>query len=206
MSAADTHADTDPTGGGPVFHGQPDLTGRVLLARAGAALALVGLVAAAWWWTHPRVFADGFWNVGQSPRPLAEATGYQGLPGLEAGRRDETVTITGYDVHYARNDAGARSRLLVCVPRASYGDSAFGGGDRANLDEACSTLRPVADGTRLRLKKTWPPPAYLVLEVTPTKPGKVSVDEIELSYRRTGDHLFQQGTQRIENTFRLSAT
>lgn len=201
MSAPNTLAPA-----GPVVPSHRRKTRRVLLARAGAVLALVALPAAGWWWTHPRVFTDDFLNVGQDPRPLADATGYLGLPGLERDKRDETVTITGYDVGFARNDAAATARLLVCVPRASYGDSAFGGGGRAALDRACRTLRPLKDGTRLRLEEAWPPPQYLVLEVEPTRPGRVTVDELEISYRRSGEHLFQQGTQRIENFFRLSAT
>ena len=204
MSTPDTDAAGDVVAGGP---GRLPMTRRELVVRTGAVLALVAVLAGGWWWTHPQVFTDDFVTAGQAPRPLADATSYQGLPGLQSGQRDETITITGYEVHYARNGADATARLLVCVPRASYGDAAFGfGGDSDEVKRACQTLRPVEDGTRFEVRQGWPPPQYLVLEVEPTKPGQVTVDEIEISYRRSGEHLFQQGTQHIENVFRLSAT
>lgn len=119
-----------------------------------------------------------------------------GLLGLTRTGHDETITLTDFQVHFSTNTAGAAAELSVCLPR-NVGDAAFGNGTPKDLGDYCRDLRPIKGDTRMHVGP-FARGEYLILTVRPTEPGTATIDDIALSYRRDGSHLFQRGTQHID--------
>ena len=69
----------------------------------------------------------------------------------------------------------------MCVPAA--GADIFGTGYASDLDTACRELRYVKDGTHLRwIDHGGDPLEYLILVVTPSKPGVATIDRVTYDY------------------------
>ena len=156
------------------------------------------LVAASWWWTHPRVFDDFNGSSIVHPRPLAQSAESMAVTFPATGDEETAdLRLLGAEVHYAVDTAAAEATFSVC--HLSPGEEPLGTGD---LDENCRDHEPLRDGADFRLARWLPRELgargdYLVLTVTPTKPGRVRVDRVDVSYALGADHLWRRGTERL---------
>lgn len=150
---------------------------------------VVLLVAAVVVWVMPRLGSptvlgdDSGLGFEAAPRPVSQAAGFAGLaiPGSEV--EDEALTFRGVpSVRFETNTAAANARVAVCV-RADN-ENPVGYAYLRDLDESCAQLRDVEEGTRLR----WDADVreYLILMITPTRPGIARVDQVAYDYRIEG--------------------
>lgn len=155
----------------------------------GSAVALVaGLGTAAWWWRHPETFrpADSEPTVGLGERQaVSEGTLHLRMSHVAPeSEGDGVVTLRSAEPRVLVNDTDASFEVSVCTP-------VEGGiiGVTGPLERWCSDVSPV-DGTNLDLE---PGGAYVVLSVTPTRPGQLRVQGVDLAY---SDGL-RSGTQPV---------
>lgn len=141
------------------------------------------------WWalrpsTAPTVLGDRT-AVGfvADPRPVTMAAGFAGIAFPAAGD-DEVLTFKGVPkIHFRTNTAAATARVEVCV--AAAGQGSYGVGYASDLGTACREVRYVKDGTHLRwIDSGEDPKEYLILVVTPSKPGVATVDRVTYDYER----------------------
>lgn len=174
-----------------------------------AALAVVLVAGGVWaghWWTHPTAFrTEGYGgSFVMDPRPL------QDFPGLlttgPLATDSETVTLGDVRHAWRSNETGSRLEVYVCTSPQDGGW--FGPWSRTDsrYDRLCSDLRPAVPGTTMRLGPEGGD--QLVYRVSPRREGRSELDWIEVTYRRGAAHLFQRGTQRIEerSTIRVGTT
>lgn len=178
---------------------------RHVVAACVVVLLAVGVVT---WWAlrqpaAPTLLGDrtavGF---DADPRPVDVSAGFAGLAFPSAGD-DEVVTFKGVpEVHFRTNTAAATARVGVCV--RGPGDGTFGTGRASDLGTACREVRYVKDGTRLRwIYSGDDPQEYLILVVTPSKPGVATVDRVTYDYEReSGESGLDTGD--LEYTVRAS--
>lgn len=168
-------------------------------------MVLLLLVAAAggWWVTRPgapTLLGDrtvvGFVAA---PAPLERAAGFAGLA-LPDFRVEDDEIVTFRDVprvSFARNSAMAAARVAICV---RDGEPYISGLLR-DLEEACSQVRDIQAGTTLH----WTPrmEEYLILIVTPTRPGVAALDTVTYDYERTNG---EKGRDTASALYTLRAT
>lgn len=148
-------------------------------------LLLLVAVAAGWWVTRPgapTLLGDrtvvGFVAA---PAPVDRAAGFAGLalPDLQS-QEDELITFRDVPaVSFSRNSAMAAARVAICVRDGLP----YISGSLSDLDEACSQVRDVQAGTTLLWTSELE--EYLVLIVTPTRPGVAALDTVTYDYERT---------------------
>ena len=176
---------------------------RIVMALAG--VVLVGLLGwAAHSWSHPNLLGNltSSGETGQTlGPPLALDTVYAGLLFPEAGSdRKETITFSSAKASVSSNSAGSTVAIAVCdrVPGASPIGTAASG----NIAKFCSAVRPVADGTTLRLGDDRTTD-YLLVMMTPTQAGSTQIDQVTYTYARGWKHFFQRGEDNAPAKFRL---
>lgn len=164
---------------------------RVLVAVAVAGL-VVGVLGIRWW-TSAEVLEPGVGGMTFTPQRLAEGPTYVGItyPAVDEPAYDVTFTGPGR-VTFARNSTGATATLQICTPIA---DGGILGSMRGDLAEFCSALRPVEDGAHMRFDTEENGGEYVILTVTPRKPGRTRVVDVALSYRLGADGFFRRGTE-----------
>jgi len=157
-------------------------------ARVEAIALLAGVVvlAAAYWWSHPKVLdhgsgLSGGLEVGQ-PQFFSVADHLDGY--------DETIRVLRVKPKVVRDETAARYEFLTCVLKNA--DEGLGAGDARDVSAFCATKKPTAgaafgssDGRR----------SQILMKVTPTKPGRLELEGTDVTFRRSGQHLFQTGTQ-----------
>jgi hypothetical protein len=162
-----------------------------LLASAVALLVVGGLVWLGWVWRHPNAFqAAGGWGVGSEHKDVGE-TLYVGMSYPQKGRDGETVELRDGRVSIETGAEIADAELLVCTidPDANVG--AIGTAVGESIDEFCTSLEPI-DGTELDLTYA-PMSQQVLLALTLTAPGVVTVSDIVLSYADG----WQRGSQHV---------
>jgi len=121
----------------------------------------------------------------------------------QAERTDLTFTDTAA-VELSTNTAEARTEIAVC--RAKPGADPIGAVSHSDVGEFCEEVEPVGDGVRMS-QSHWEARErdYVIVTLTPTRPGEVHLTEVSLSYRTDGSHYFRRGTDTIDLDVRVSA-
>ncbi|GAA1768329.1 hypothetical protein GCM10009795_013320 [Nocardioides hankookensis] len=161
---------------------RPRVTRRRVALGVVGLIAVAGLAAAGWWWTHPSLF-DAPGNVVSYDSATVGTPVSVGItvPGAPDGVGD--VTITDVEANLAQNTSASTIAFSVCTP---------GGRDVIGLlegipEELCLAVRPV---THVRLGSD----DYLLMTVTPTEPGVVDVTSFDVTYRYGSHRLWRHGT------------
>ncbi|WP_345718288.1 hypothetical protein [Angustibacter luteus] len=167
------------------------------MAGVGLATAVMLIVAAAWWTTHPKAFLDSpnYEAAAALPTEGMHAIAFAVIdPGVG---RHGTVTFRQITANVVQNDAGAGVHLSVCrLDPERLDGSVIGAIDVADLSDYCRTLEPVR-GATFDLDAASARQSQIVLTITPTRPGVVKVNGVRVSYRQglrfgeqtTGPHL-----------------
>lgn len=165
------------------------------LAVAAGVLALVGGVAAAGWtWRHPHAFDEtGGGTVGMVDVPVGQAAYF----GMTFDEPDASGTVA-IDSAAAHIDGSAEASVdyLVCTADPAGEPGMIGSASESDISEFCPTLEPL-EGATYEFNAT--PRQQLVLAITPSGPGRVRVDDVELSYRDG----WQRGTQHLGEVFEV---
>lgn len=166
--------------------------------RINLRLALIALVVAAsiggaawvgWIWKHPQAFSDaGGWGMSIGDRKVG-ATFYAGMS-YPHDRADGHVTLRGGHANIVSGAENADVELLVCTLDPAAGFGAIGSYTGSSIHEGCLSLVPI-DGQRLDLRDA-PLRQQVVMKVTLTKRGTVTISDITLDYT----FGWQRGSQR----------
>jgi hypothetical protein len=161
-----------------------------------ALLAAVVVLAGAYWWSHPNVLDHGSGLSGDLEVGQAQ---YFSVADHLSGY-DETIRVLRVKPHIVRDETAAYYEFLTCVLKDA--DRGLGAGDARDVSAFCASTKPTTgaafglqDGTR----------SQILMEVTPTKPGRLELEGVDVRYRRSGGHLFQTGTQLSGTTMKFTA-
>ena len=182
-------------------------TRRRLAAAAVAVLVLGTLLVAGRWWTTPDLFEDSGAGMRLDPRPVARSAVAFGVTASLTDGESGPIAITFTDsaaVELSTNSAEATAEVSVC--RAAPGADHVGAVPVGELDELCDEVVPVEDGVPMMLSQ-WDARErdYVVVTVTATKPGRVHLAGVSLSYRTDRSHSFRRGDDRIALNATLTA-
>lgn len=119
------------------------------------------------------------------------------------GDGEERLVLGSAAATFSENSSATRAAFSVCVPKPGANPI---GAVSEPLAVHCSEVRPVADGTLLRWVDGFPSGEYLVMTLTPTRPGSAHVDAVTFTYSRSWRHLRQTGTDRTEVDIRVRST
>jgi hypothetical protein len=154
-----------------------------------AVLLVVSSVLLGLEWRHPDAFrAGGGWGVSNDQWPTNKPL----YVGMSYEHRDASGTVS---IHSARaigmrDSADSIIDFLVCTIDPEGGVGAVGIVGPAEIQRECRALEP-AEGATLELNAD--PHQQLVLAVTLTRAGGISLRGVELTY----SHGWRRGTQRI---------
>ena len=173
--------------------------GRRITAAVAGAVVVLALLAAGRWWTSPDLFPDSGAGMTLDPRPLERAAMTVGVTAPYAQGQAERTVLTFTDtpvVELSRNTAKATVDVAVC--RARPGADPIGVVPRGDVGEFCDEVVPVGDGVRMS-QGPWEARErdYVIVTLTPTRPGKVRLAEVSLSYRTDRSQFYRRGTDTI---------
>jgi hypothetical protein len=159
-------------------------------------------------WTNPTVFVDAdAGTFSTAARPLSEFPLYVGFGHARGSDQSpETITMDSADIRFSKNSAGFTATVLVCTQRpVKEGTLVLGTdfGSKAQLDEYCTDVRPLEDGTSVRLERD--SGQYFIAVLTPTRAGSAHIDAIDIRYSRDGRHFFQHGNQHLAQDMTIAA-
>ncbi|MCD9152952.1 hypothetical protein [Aeromicrobium duanguangcaii] len=161
-----------------------------------ALLTVLALVGGGYWWTHPQALSHGAEIGGELA--VGETQVFDIADHL-AGY-DETSRVLRIEPHIVRDETAARYEFVTCVLKDA--DDGIGATDEGDIPRLCASTRPTAgasfglqDGRR----------SQLLMKLTATKPGRLEIDGADVTYRRSGRHLFQTGTQQSGTVMKLTA-
>lgn len=160
----------------------PGRAGRRHLVVAVSAVA-VGVGALAWWVTHPTDLEP----VGSSVTESVEV-GDSAIITMFAHPVSGEVRLVSAEPIIAENSAEATVRVLLCGNPTDLPVNTTIGTDRGRAEEVCSSTRSPQGAMLQRVSSRAP---YLVIEVTPSAPGTVTISGLRVEYR-TG---LQRGQQ-----------
>lgn len=169
------------------------------------ALGLLAALPFAWhWWTHPHLIqGSGHTRTFVAPAKRAEAAVAVAITSAHARGDPVTVTWHGARVVLPTNTARARASFSVCDTGPEFVRPAgvILDPDRA-LNQFCTAVRPLTDGDRL----TYPNPRQVViLTLRPTRPGRVHMTEVDVTYSLGVEQLFRHGTDHLAFDVHFSA-
>jgi hypothetical protein len=168
---------------------------RVVAVIIGVVL-LVALVLAWQWWRHPDLLPDDGGEWGTAPRPVADAALAFAITSPTAKGAPTTLTWHGGRAVFSTNSAHAQSEFSLCEVRPEVVRSGiFFGWPVSGLSRFCSAIHPVAPGMRLTYPNRH---EFLMMTLTPTRPGSVRVTGVDIDYALGADHLFRRGTDHVE--------
>ncbi len=180
---------------------------RRLTAAAVGVVLLVGLLAAGRWWMTPDLFPDSGAGMSVDPRSVTRAAMTVGVTapntGEEADRTDVTFTDTAA-AELSTNTAEAKVDVAVC--KARPGADPIGVVPLSDVGEFCDEVEPVGDGVRMS-QGPWDARErdYVIVTLTPTRPGRVHLAEVSLSYRTDRSQFYRRGTDTIGLDVSVSA-
>lgn len=186
------HAASDPA---PQVHRRRNM----ILASVLAVVLVVAVVMAWRWWTHPTAFSGLGDSYRSAPLRLDEAALSTTVIFPKVSGSDETITIDGLDAVFANNSAEADATFWLC--HMAPGEDPIGAvhdpGSSCNEIEAFKPAMRFQHGVA-------PDSDYLFVTITPTRRGVAHLATVDIDYRRTGDHLWQRGTQTIKVDRRIT--
>lgn len=144
------------------------------------AVALVaGLGVAGWRWREISVYPEaGGWGMGARTWKIGKPI-YIGMS-YEKDDAHGTITITSARPDVVHDSADAHIGFYVCTVNTAE-TGAIGSSDERDMRRFCSSLVP-ADGARLKLNAH--PFQQVVMAVTLTRPGRVKIAGMRISYAR----------------------
>jgi hypothetical protein len=147
------------------------------------------------WWSRPSAFG----GPSASTALAKEAVGTTYSVNMFSVRPGETVTLRRAKPVVRADSTDADIDVVVCRHRDA--DLQLGAGTDS-LEKWCAATSPV-DGYVLRGSS---PGTAIYLRVTPRQVGTISIDGLDLTYRRHGvENLLQTGTERAGVRLRLTA-
>jgi hypothetical protein len=172
---------------------------RRLAAAVGGVILLVGLLAAGRWWMTPDLFPNSGASMSVNPRSVTRAAMTVGVTAPYTGEQTERTELTftdGAAVELSTNTAEAQVDVAVC--RAKPGADPIGVVSLSDVDEFCDEVEPVGDGVGMS-QGHWEARErdYVIITLTPTRPGKVRLAEVSLSYRTDRSQFYRRGTDTI---------
>jgi hypothetical protein len=140
------------------------------------------------------------------PNPLSRSATFATIASPYRDTSDETLIFHRAPlVHFHTNTAAATARVAVCLraPNAAP----FLAARTSDLHIACSKVRYIKKGTRMHWEQCCSrgadPREYLIIVLTPSRPGVATVDRVTYDYEReSGESGVDIGT--LE--FTISAT
>lgn len=139
--------------------------------------------------------------MGMDPTPVAQAARSAAVtfPDSEVDDRT-TITFHRASAVLGKNSAQAEVSFYICREIEAEGVIGFVGDD---LTTYCSDVRPITGGTEF----TYPNPSeYVVVVVTPTRPGTTHLTRVDLNYSLDASHLFRRGTDTVRVDMKIHAT
>jgi hypothetical protein len=158
------------------------------------------VVALLVWWTHPSLptlpASPGF---SAAAHPVAEAALTVPVTSSPLNGRPRSFDVHGARPHFTENSAHAKASFWIC-----QNDD---GGLLSSNDprEDCRRLRPL-DADSDVISAPDGRGEFVVMTLTPTRPGTARVTLVELDYGYGWDRLLQRGTEHVEMDVRLRAT
>ncbi|GAA1917787.1 hypothetical protein GCM10009815_10800 [Nocardioides marmoribigeumensis] len=153
------------------------------------------------------MFDDHNGGAAMHSQPVARAATSMAVTLPQTGDGDTaSLTLHGAEAHFAIDTAAATTSFSVC--HLSKGEDPVMA--IRDIGDHCRDLEPLRDGMDFRLEQ-WRAEEhgargdYLVLTVTPTRPGKVKVDRVDVTYALGADHLWRRGTERLGMDVTLTA-
>jgi hypothetical protein len=173
---------------------------RIVATLALAAVAL-SLPAGYRWWSHPDLIEDRGDGMSMDPAPVTRAARSAAVTFPDSEAHDPTtITFHGASAHLIRDSAQAEVSFYICRENEAEGVIGYVGDDLATY---CSDLRPITDGTDF----AYPNPAeYVVVVVTPTRPGTTHLTRVDLDYALGASRLFRRGTDSVRVDMTIHAT
>ena len=149
-------------------------------------LVLVGFAIFAYWWTHPTRFS-GVGGAEGYTRPVRIGHGSlsEGVLVFDGMGGGAALRIRGASAHFAPNSAQAQVTFRICTgqPIGLVLDAA----------SYCTKLEGLPATVSLRAGSR----QSLIMTISPTSAGQVTVDAISVSYRQDSSELWQRGSQSI---------
>jgi len=150
------------------------------------ALVLATLAVAGWWWRHPTVLADlPESQIGQEPVGHAM---FFGITRRSFGGVNGVVTLHNASANVVSDSGDARIEFFVCVKNPKLGGTIFSVHDNQPW---CASRLPVGDAV-LPLDRV--PRQQLLMSVTLTRPGRLEIHGVDVTYTRG----HQTGTQHLD--------
>lgn len=165
------------------------------------ALVVIGVLAGRWW-TSPTVFRDRGDSFTADPVPLSEAALSMAVTFPSRDDQNRVVTFRDARAHFAVNSAAARATFSICTPGRR--DDLIGVVKAGDLPEFCSRVRPLVPGARMA-QTSDAHGDYVVMTLRPRRPGRLTVDRVDLDYALGWERLHQQGTQPVGLAVTLTA-
>jgi hypothetical protein len=170
-----------------------------------AALVVLGLLAAAplafHWWTHPDLLPDVGTSTHWEPQPVDQAATAFAVLSRAATGHPVRLTWHGATAVLAKDTARAEITYSLC-DTAQRPDPDNASWAVTDLIQVCSAQQDLVDGTHL----TYPNPhQWVLMTITPTRPGVVHVTGVDVRYSLGARRLFQHGTDQVGLDLRLTA-
>ncbi len=180
---------------------------RRLAAVAVGVILLVGLLAAGRWWMTPDLFPDSGARMSVEPRSATRAAMTVGVTAPDTGEQAERTELTFTDaaaVELSTNTAQAKVDVAVC--RAKPEADPIGVVRLSDVGQYCDEVEPVGNGVRMS-QGPWADRKrdYVIVTLTPTRPGQVRLTEVSLSYRTDSSQFYRRGTDTIGLDVSVSA-
>jgi hypothetical protein len=167
-----------------------------------AAGVLAALIVTGWfawdWWTHPTQFgpAGNMFGAKQEADDLRPLHVGMTTPSLRADQ--DRLTLRHVEANVATDSAGTAITFTVCTRRPGQDPL---GVDRGSLNRYCEEFRE-ADGTEMVLGPHGRGD-YLIMTLTPSRPGVVWVPSIDVTYGYGWSGLFRHGTETTGMSVRM---
>ena len=160
---------------------------RTLLLAAALVVVLAAAVVGYRWWTSPTVFEGSGSSFRGDPVPLRRAALSTTVVYPDEDRG--TLTLRGAEPHLPVDTARSDVSFVVC----DVGPSGVLGAGRGPLAPYCSEPQTFGNGDEAMLTRD----QIVLMTITPTRPGRTTVQAVTFDYVTGRDHLWRRGEQRV---------